>query len=170
MTAQVEACTAERSLRKEKVRDMMAAPVVKVRPDATLEDAASLLTEHRISSVPVVDDAGLVIGFLAEDDLFLKDKGIPFSLVKAPALFDRWVNVDRLPEIYANSRRRRVEEIMTRRVVSIDENASIGALARLMVEQDVKKVPVTDSEGRLVGIVSRADLIRLLASPHRITS
>lgn len=140
----------------------MTTEVISVKPETTVGETARLLTSRRISGVPVVDGGGRVVGFVAEDDLFLKEKGIPFSLVKAPALFDRWVNPDCLPEIYENSRHYKAADVMTPRVVTIDEQETVGALARLMVERDVKKLPVT-SGGKLVGIVSRADLVRLLA-------
>ena len=69
-----------------------------------MDEIVRLLTKHRINAVPVVDEEFHVIGMVGEDDLFLKEKGIPFSLVKLPTLCKQWVDPRRLEEIYANSR------------------------------------------------------------------
>lgn len=144
-----------------KVRQLMRREAITVSPDASVEQVARLLAGRRIGGVPVVDADGRVAGFVGEDDLFLKEKGIPFSLVKAPALFSQWVSPDRLAEIYKKSRHHTASDVMTRHVITASPDDEVGRVAELMLERNIKKMPVVE-DGKLVGIVSRADMLRLL--------
>jgi CBS domain-containing protein len=145
-----------------KVSDVMTPNVITVRADTTVDEIARLLTEHRINAVPVVDDEFHVIGMVGEDELFLKEKGIPFSLVKLPTLFKQWVDPSRLEEIYANSRHNTAADVMNRGVISVDAGDDIGQAATLMLKHKLTSLPAL-SDGILEGIISRADILRLLA-------
>lgn len=147
-----------------KAKDIMTREVITVRPDTTVEAIARLLAEHRISGVPVVAsrEAGRVVGFVSESDLFLKEKGIPFSAVKLPALFKQWVDPTRLAEIYEGARHHTAADVMTRDVICVDAEDDIGQLAWLMAQRDLKRVPVL-REGVLAGIITRADIVGMLA-------
>ena len=145
-----------------KAKDIMTRDVRTVRPNTTVEAIVRLLTEHRISGVPVVDEAGRVVGLVSERDLFLKEKGIPFSAVKLPALFKQWVDPTRLAGIYEGARRHTAAQVMTCEVVCVDAEDDIGHVAWLMAQRNLKRVPVLRG-GVLVGIVTRADIIRMLA-------
>jgi CBS domain-containing protein len=143
------------------VRDIMTHPVVTVRENDSLETVVTLMTKHRISSLPVVDDENRVIGIVGEGDLFLKERGIPFSMVKAPSLFNQWADPQRLPEIYARARRNTAGQIMTREVRCAQAEQSVGEIAETMLRYGLTQVPVL-CDGKLCGMVARADLLRLL--------
>ena len=145
-----------------KVSDVMTPDVITVRADTTVDEIAQLLTKHRINAVPVVDDEFHVIGMVGEDELFLKEKGIPFSLVKLPALVKQWVDSRRLEEIYANSRHHTAADVMNHGVISVDAGNDIGQAAMLMLKHKLTSLPAL-REGKLEGIVSRAVILRLLA-------
>jgi CBS domain-containing protein len=149
-----------------KVQHIMTTPVIRVRADTTVEEIARLLTTYRIGAVPVVDDEDHVIGIVSESDLFLKEKGIPFSAVKLPALFKQWVEPSRLAEIYESARHHTAADIMTTDVVCVNVKDDIGHVAWLMAQRDLKRVPVLRG-GKLVGIITRTDLIRLLVKAER---
>jgi len=140
----------------------MTGHVISVTPDTTVEAIARLLTEHHISGVPVVDDANHVVGIVSESDLFLKEKGIPFSTVKLPALFRQWVDPARLAEIYEGARQHTAADVMTREVICVDAEDDVGHVAWLMAQRNLNRVPVF-ARCVLVGIITRADIIRLLA-------
>jgi CBS-domain-containing membrane protein len=140
----------------------MTPDVITVRADTTVDEIAQLLTKHRINAVPVVDDEFHVIGMIGEDELFLKEKGIPFSLVKLPTLFKQWVDPRRLEEIYANSRYHTAAGVMNHGVLSVDTGDDIEQAATLMLKHKLTSLPVL-REGKLEGIDSRADILRLLA-------
>lgn len=142
-----------------KARDVMTTGAVAVRADDPVDEIAHLLVNKGIGAVPVVDDEGQVIGIITESDLFLKEKGIPFSAVKMPALFNQWVEPHRLAEIYANAHLHTAADIMTREVICVDVEDDVLDLARTMSRFNVERVPVL-REGRLAGIITRGDLIR----------
>ncbi|MCL6507334.1 MAG: CBS domain-containing protein [Bryobacteraceae bacterium] len=145
-----------------KVRDIMVSDPVTVKPSTPVEEVARLFVERRIGGVPVVSDEGVLLGIVTETDLFLKERGVPFSMVKLPSLFNEWVKPEQLQELYANARRHTAADIMTQRLVTATPDTEICQVAEWMMRHRIKRVPVVEG-GRLVGIVTRHDLIRRLA-------
>jgi CBS-domain-containing membrane protein len=145
-----------------KAQDIMTRQVITVRADTAVDDIAHLLGQRHIGSVPVIDEEGRVVGIVSESDLFLKPAGIPFSAVKLPTLFKKWVDPARLAEIYAEAHRHMAADVMTREVVCVDVEDEIGHVAWLMAQRDLKHMPVL-REGKLAGMITRADVIRMLA-------
>ena len=119
----------------------MTPDVITVRADTTVDEIARLLTKHRINAVPVVDDEFHVIRMVGEDELFLKEKGIPFSLVKLPTLFKQWVDPHRLEEIYTNSRHHTAADVLNHGVISVDAGDEIGQAATLMLKHKLTSLP-----------------------------
>ncbi|GJQ34982.1 MAG: membrane protein [Anaerolineaceae bacterium] len=145
-----------------KVQDIMIRDVISICVDTTVDEIAKVLNEHRIGGAPVVDKERRVIGIVCESDLFLREKGLPFSAVKIPTLFKRWVDPDRLAEIYEGARHHTAADVMTTNVVCVDVDDTVGHAALLMVQRNIKRIPVLQ-DGMLVGIITRTDIIRLLA-------
>jgi CBS domain-containing protein len=146
-----------------RANQIMTADVMTVHADTTIEEVARLLTTRRISSVPVVDDDHRVVGIVNDEDLFTSEKGIPFSAVRVPVLFEKWAQPDRVAEIYANARQNTARDVMSPEFICIDVNASVGHITQLMVERNAHRILVTRND-RLVGIITRLDLIRTLAN------
>jgi CBS domain-containing protein len=142
---------------------IMTADVMTVHTDTTIEEVARLLTMRRISSIPVVDDDNRVVGMVNDDELFTSEMGIPFSAVRVPVLFEKWARPERATEIYANARRNTARDVMSHEFVCVDTNASVGHITQLMVERNLHRVLVTRND-RLAGIITRLDLIRVLAN------
>jgi CBS domain-containing protein len=143
-----------------KARDVMTTDVVSVGPDATIRAVAELLVERRISAVPVVDASGALLGMVSEGDL------IGRSLNEREDRRDWWLEM--LAEGTALSPTFRdfvrtsghaVRTIMTTPVVTVSEDTPVAEIARLLETHRIKRVPVVRA-GRIVGIVSRADLLR----------
>ena len=131
-------------------------------PTMSVREVAKLLLEHRISAVPVVDASGALLGIVSEGDLVRR---------RDVARDDRpswWLEVlaegeDIAPEFlaYIRSGDRLARDLMTREVVTVEEETPLPEVARLLEEHRIKRVPVL-RQGRVVGIVSRADLVRAL--------
>ena len=142
-----------------KAADLMTSFVVTVRPDATIEYAAQLMLQYRISGLPVTDTDGTVLGIVTESDLLRRAET---GTEKRHA---RWVSFligpGRLAQEYVHSRGRKVGEVMTERVFTVTPEMPLADLVVLMETKRVKRVPVVD-QGRLVGIVSRADVMGAL--------
>jgi CBS domain-containing protein len=136
-----------------KVRDLMTSEVVAVTPDTTLRDAASVLVERRISGVPVVDDANSVVGVLSEADILVKAGGAAARNRLLGWLFEPDVAVE--DKIRAET----VAEAMSAPALTIASHRPVHEAAKLMISESVNRLPVVD-DGRLVGIVTRADVVR----------
>ena len=119
--------------------DIMTRKVCTIRPEASAQDAAQLLDQRRISGAPVVDSEGKLIGIITEADIISK------------------VNREGL----------RVGDIMSHEVTVVSEETPVGEIALLLTERKIKRVPVV-SNGKLVGIVSRADIVHAVAQGHLI--
>jgi CBS domain-containing protein len=139
------------------VRDVMSHKVVSVVARTPLPDVARLLVEHRISGLPVVDEQGTVLGVVSEADFLVKEQG-PEAAQRGP--FARF-----LPGSKASRRRlaklaaTTAGEAMTSPAVTIEPYRSISEAATRMASLSINRLPVVDG-GRLVGIVTRADLVR----------
>ena len=132
------------------VDNVMTKDVVVVGPDEDFKSCAKLLRVHDISALPVVDGAGKLIGIVSESDLLAKerDRG-----AKRPALGIRWSS----GQVTSAST---AADVMTSPVTAIAASATIPEAARLMYREAVKRLPVIDADGILIGIVSRADLLK----------
>jgi CBS domain-containing protein len=141
--------------------DIMTSDVITVRPDTSVRDVAKLFVEKRISGAPVVDAAGQVVGMISEGDL-LRRAEIGTEKPRPTSWLDLFSASDEARD-YIKSHGLKVEDVMSRDVVCVDEETSIGEVATVLEKRRIKRVPVT-REGKLSGIVSRANLIQALAS------
>lgn len=147
-----------------KARDVMTTDVVTVGPTTPVSEIAAQLLERRISAVPVVDSERRVIGIVSEGDLMRRPE------VGTERRSSWWLQLfgsaDELAQAYLKSHGRTAFDVMTRHVVSVAEDAEIAHVADLLESRHIKRVPVVRQD-RLVGIVSRADLLRaLVAAPQ----
>jgi CBS domain-containing protein len=142
-----------------KAAEVMTRHVVTVAPGATIETAARLMLEHRISGLPVTDDDGAVLGILSEGDLLRRtETGTEKQRTRWVALL---VGPGRLAQDYVRAHARNVGELMSDRVFSVTSETPVPDVVALMEAKRVKRIPVID-QGRLVGIISRADLMAVL--------
>jgi CBS domain-containing protein len=143
--------------------DVMTTSVVTVSPEASMREIAQLLLQHGISAVPVVDGKRAVIGMVSEGDL------LRFNAEDRDARRDWWLAIlaqgeTLSPEFLSTLRtpKRTAREIMSAPVVTISEHTDLKEIGKLLATHRIKRVPVL-RDGRIVGIVSRADLVRALA-------
>jgi len=141
--------------------DVMSRSVVTTTPNTTVEDIAKLMINHRISGVPVVDRDGRLVGIVTEGDLLRRAET---GTERRRSRWREWFAPNsRLAAEYIKSHGKRVEDIMTRDVVAVGEMATLGEIADLLETRRIKRVPVVH-DGKIVGVVSRADLLQVLAS------
>ncbi|MCG6204847.1 CBS domain-containing protein [Rhodopseudomonas sp. HC1] len=149
-----------------KAADVMTTRIVTVQPDASVRAVAETLLTHGISAVPVVDAAGAPLGIISEGDL------MPRNETAREARRDWWLQMlseggDVHPDYlqFLKSDHRTAAQIMVSPVLTVDDNVPVAEIADLLYEKNIKRVPVL-RDGRVVGIVSRADLLKTLAGPH----
>ena len=143
-----------------RARDVMTAEVVTVAPETTVPEIAALLIERRISAVPVLE-AGRLVGIVSEGDLMRRPEtdtepgASPWlSLFTGPGV---------APDRFAKAHGMTAREVMTSDLVTVDPDATLDEVARLLEVNRIKRVPVVE-RGRLVGILSRANLLHGLVA------
>ena len=140
---------------KSAVKDVMTTRVIWVRPDATFREMAVALRENRISAFPVIDDDGKVVGIVSEADMLTREA------LADPGMLDGLLHHrDR-----AKARGVTAGELMTAPVVTVAPEDTVEHAAKLMYNRRVKRLPVTDADGHLVGIVSRTDVLSVFDRP-----
>jgi CBS domain-containing protein len=147
-----------------RVREIMTAPVLTVRHDTSVNEVAQILSRHGVSGVPVLDAEGHLVGIVTELDLIVRNGRLEIpTLVQ---VFDAVIPLE-LPGHLSNRLRHmlgtRAEDVMTREVRTVSPDTEVEDLVDLMVKRRVNPVPVVE-EGLLAGIVSRSDLVRLMAT------
>lgn len=143
------------------VRNYMTPDPIVVAPETTVAEIARRLTLHRIGCVPVVDAEGRLVGLVTETDLFVRHSVVPFSNYRTATLMGDWVDPDRIEQAYSDLGDRKASDVMTTALVTVDADLPIGQAARLMMQLEHNHLPVV-SAGRLVGILTRHDLLRAL--------
>lgn len=147
-----------------RVRDVMTTDVVTAPPTATLEEIARTMLEEKIGSVVISDpeESSRPVGILTETDFDVSDEPLPFTFFRWPSAFGKFAWSERsLEDLYEAARRRTAGEVMSRDLVTVAPDAPLWEAVELMLEQGHKRLPVVEA-GRLVGIVSRHDLLRCL--------
>jgi CBS domain-containing protein len=141
-------------------RDVMTRRVVTVTPETTIEEAVRLMLENRVSGLPVTDAARATVGVVTEGDLLRRIE------IGTDKHHSGWIGLllgpGRLAAEYARSHAHKVGEVMTSDVVSVAPDTPLPEIVELMETRRIKRVPVIDG-GKLVGIVSRANLVAALA-------
>ncbi len=147
-----------------KASDIMVTDVITVKPDSKVQDVAEILLTNRISAVPVVDDAGKILGIVSEGDLLRRGE--------AGTEHERawWLRLLMGREIlaaeYVKEYSRKVSDVMTRGIFSAQPDTSVADIATLLERHRIKRVPIV-KDGKIVGIVSRANLIQALAAQRK---
>jgi len=141
------------------VQEVMTVDVVSVKPDVDLHEAAQLLSDKRISGMPVVDRENRVIGVISEADLLLlagMKKGHTFHDIL------RKIMGEPAP-VRSSASARRVGDVMSAPALITSPEESIDSAAALMDAHRIKRLPVVDAEGKLLGVISRADVLRAIS-------
>lgn len=141
--------------------DIMSRDVISVGPGDEIEKVIRILLENRISGLPVVDEDGKVIGIISEGDLIAREKNL-----KGPAFTGILGGI-----IYLESPKRfeeelkktialKVSELMSKKVHAVDEKTSLNDIATMMIEKGINRVPVLDNNNKIIGIITRHDILK----------
>lgn len=143
-------------------RDVMTSSVVSVSPETTVHELARLLVQHRISAAPVVDQDGQVVGMISEGDLLHREE---IGTERRSNRRAWWLDIlsDGGAADYIKAHARTVGEIMSREPICVKEDISLSEIAAVLESHHIKRVPVL-RDGKLVGIVSRSNLVQALAT------
>ncbi|MCL2338003.1 MAG: CBS domain-containing protein [Firmicutes bacterium] len=149
-------------------KDIMVTEVITVNPQDNVEKVAHLLLEHRISGMPVVDDSGRLVGVVSEADLVFQEKGVksPFFMVvfDSPIYFE---HPGRLVDDIKRAAARKVNELMSTKLYTVGPETAITDIATIFTKNKINRVPVVDENNKILGIISRQDIIRASFSSQK---
>lgn len=149
-----------------KARDIMSTKVVTVSPETSVRDIAALMVEKHVSGLPVLNDNGTLVGMISEGDLLRRPElGTEKHRRRWASFFS---GADEQAREFTKSHGLRAGDVMTAQVLHVSEDTSLGDVVNLMEKHRIKRLPVL-RDGKLVGIVSRVDLLRALAVQQAVT-
>jgi CBS domain-containing protein len=147
------------------VADIMSRDPILVRPETPLNEAIKILAEKHISGLPVVDGTGKLVGVLSETDLMWRETGVTppayimildsVIYLQNPADYDRDLH---------KALGQTVGEVMTNHPISIAADKPLREAARVMHDKNIRRLPVLDAQGQVVGIITRGDIVRAMAA------
>ena len=147
------------------VADVMTPDPIVVQRETSLTEAIKTLAEKHISGLPVVDDAGHLVGIISETDLMWQETGVTppayimfldsVIYLKNPATYERDLH---------KSLGQTVGEVMSDKVISTAPDKPLRDAAKIMRDRKVQRLPVIDAEGQVIGILTRGDIVRAMAS------
>jgi CBS domain-containing protein len=149
-----------------KARDVMVSPVITTKPSASVKEVAHILLTHRISAVPVVDDAGKLVGIVSEGDL-MRRADLGTERHRSWWLAALFAEEEALAAEYVKQHSKKVSDVMTKHIVAATPDTPLNEIAGLLERHSIKRVPIVDNDA-LVGIVSRANIIQ--AGHHALGS
>ena len=147
------------------VADVMSHNPIVVKAETPLKEAVQIIAERRISGLPVVDDAGKLVGIISETDLMWQETGVTppayimfldsVIYLQNPATYERDLH---------KALGQTVGEVMSKNPITISPDKTVKEAARLMHDRNVHRLPVLDSAGQVIGILTRGDIIRAMAA------
>ncbi len=150
-----------------KAKDIMSTPAISISGEKTLQEAIELLAEKKISGFPVIDDQGKVIGIISDTDIISYSQKL--NVIPHTSL-SGWIspysNVDDLATMrkgFDLLGKTMVKDVMTKKVHSVNQEAEATDVAKLMSRRNINRIPVVNNDGKLVGIVTRADMVQCMA-------
>mgnify|MGYP006286467453 FL=1 len=144
-------------------KDIMTTDVVTVDPKTTVKEAANIMSEKGISGLPVVQN-GELVGIVTENDLIIKDKKLHFpEYINVIGGIIYLESYKKFREEFKKFTAVNVEELMTKDVITVSPDDSIEDIATIMHQEDVNRLPVVDNSGQLIGIVTRANIVKHIA-------
>lgn len=144
-----------------KAKEIMNRKVIAVNQEMTVDEVVKILLDHGISGVPVVEEDGRVVGIVSETDLIYREKKLHLpsfiSILQGIVFLESTKDLERQVKKMAAYK---VKDVMTKDVITVLEDAELEDVVDIIIDKKVNRVPVTDSKGKLLGIITRSDILR----------
>jgi CBS domain-containing protein len=147
------------------VADVMSHDPIVVKPETPLKEAIHLIADKRVSGLPVVDEQGKLVGVISETDLMWQETGAtppPYIMVLDSVIYLE--NPARYEQELHKALGQTVGEVMTSEAITTKPDQPLREAAQLMHDRDVRRLPVIDATGKVVGILTRGDIVRFMAA------
>ena len=147
-----------------KIEEIMQKDIICIRENADIREIAKALTDNKVSGIPVVNEDGKLVGIVSEGDLLHKETNprMP-DYVDILGAIIYYHGMKRYHEDYRKLMAMTASDIMTKKVISVTKEATLEEASQLMMQNSIKRLPVLE-DGKMIGIVSRADIIRTLVN------
>ena len=146
-----------------RAQDLMTTPVATTSPEATLGEVARFMIERNVSCLPVVAGDGSLVGIITHTDFTPRERHLPFSAERFYSVLGEWVSKVSFEEEFHKLASKRVSEVMSHPVVTLGADSPLGLVAETMYRRNIHRLPLLQ-EGKLAGIITRHDLIKLVAA------
>lgn len=143
-----------------KASDFMTTNVFTCTENQTVEEAATLMTEKKIGVVPVVNDSGVLVGIITEGDFIGKNQNVPHAMATLRSLFGKSYRSTDVEQIYKESKNKKLSEVMTKNPKTLGPDDSLDKVVSFMSDKNFKRVPIVDEAGKVVGIITRSNVIK----------
>jgi CBS domain-containing protein len=149
------------------VADIMTPHPITVKPETPLKEAIQIIAEKRVSGLPVIDDHGKLVGVISETDLMWQETGVtPPAYIM---LLDSVIYLQNPGEYERDLHKalgQTVGEVMTTNPITTKADKSVKEAAQTLHEKKINRLPVLDTQGKVIGILTRGDIIRAMAADH----
>ncbi|MBM3708201.1 MAG: CBS domain-containing protein [Actinobacteria bacterium] len=148
------------------VKDVMTEKVITVSKNTTVGELSRILLKNKISGLPVVDDAGKLIGMVTDADIITEDMEPIFPIYFDPLIISYAFieNFEKYKKDIKEYLKTPVGEIMSRRVKSVKKDTPVSEAAKIMVRDKINRIPVVDENNKVIGIVARADILKSMVT------
>ncbi|PSO87279.1 MAG: phosphoribulokinase [Cyanobacteria bacterium QS_3_48_167] len=147
------------------VADVMTSNPIVVQPQTPIKEAIQLLAERRISGLPVVDGEGKLVGVITESDLMWQETGFdppPYIILLDSVIYLQ--NPARYEKEIHKALGQTVEEVMSEKTITVEPDRALKEAARLMHEKEIRRLPVVDEQGQVIGILTRGDIVQAMVT------
>ncbi|MDD4321451.1 MAG: CBS domain-containing protein [Acidaminococcaceae bacterium] len=144
------------------VEEIMTKSVVSIRRNSTIDEIARVMVEKKVSGLPVLSDGGYLVGIVTEGDLLRREMTprLPeFINILGAVIY--YHGVERYNEDFKKILAKTAVDIMTDDVITVKEGTDVGEVAKIMLDNNIKQIPVVDGS-KLIGLITRADIVKLL--------
>lgn len=146
------------------VAQVMTPNPITVTPQTPLKEAISILVENKISGLPVIDDTGNLVGIISETDLMWQETGVeppPYIMILDSIIYLQ--NLNRYEKEIHKALGQTVGEVMNDKILTIESTESVKKAAQLLHDKPVRRLPVVNNEGKVIGIITQGDILRAMA-------
>lgn len=146
------------------VADVMTPTPMTVKPETALKEAIAILAKNKISGLPVVNENGELVGVISESDLMWQETGVeppPYIMLLDSVIYLE--NPNRYEKEIHKALGQTVQEVMTDKPITIKADQSVKQAARLLHDKKIRRLPVLNEEGKVIGIITQGDIIRAMA-------
>ncbi len=147
-------------------KDIMNKEVIKINENSTIQELAKLLLDKKVSGVPVVNDQDRLVGIVSKTDIIIKGKSSPFPLFFGPfenyIFFESKEALEKYERELQSHLKTKIKDVMTKDVKTVNLDTPVSRIANIMITNNINRIPVTGKEGKLVGIIARADILKVI--------